>query len=43
MPSHVNGQNAPDFSLTDTSGQEVSLIRYRGDKHVVLVFTRGFV
>jgi peroxiredoxin len=33
----------PDFTLTDTQGQSVSLSDYQGDKHVVLVFNRGFM
>lgn len=33
---------APDFTLTDTAGREVSLSGYQGDRHVVLVFNRGF-
>jgi peroxiredoxin len=34
---------APDFALTDTQGQRVALSDYRGQKHVVLVFNRGFM
>ena len=34
---------APDFGLDDHRGQEVRLSAYRGHKHVLLVFNRGFV
>ncbi len=33
---------ARDFTLTDTQGKQVSLSDFRGKKHVVLVFNRGF-
>jgi peroxiredoxin len=33
---------APDFTLTDFKGQEVSLSEFQGKKNVLLVFNRGF-
>jgi hypothetical protein len=37
------GQQAPDFSLTDTHGQPVSLSRLRdGSRAVLLIFYRGY-
>jgi cytochrome oxidase Cu insertion factor (SCO1/SenC/PrrC family) len=33
---------APDFTLTDFNGIEVSLSDFRGNKNVLLVFNRGF-
>jgi peroxiredoxin len=33
---------APDFTLTDLDGKNVSLSDFRGSKNVVLVFNRGF-
>ena len=33
---------APDFTLADYRGEPVSLSDFRGAKHVVLVFNRGF-
>ncbi len=33
---------APDFTLPDFAGRRVSLADYRGKRHVVLVFNRGF-
>jgi peroxiredoxin len=34
---------APDFTLTDTHGRSVTLSQFQGDRHVVLVFNRGFM
>jgi peroxiredoxin len=34
---------AADFVLADFSGRPVRLSDYRGQKHVVLVFNRGFM
>lgn len=34
---------APDFSLPDYNGHNVSLSDFRGKKPVLLVFNRGFV
>ena len=36
-----NGQEAPDFSLSDLKGNQVRLSDFRGDKIVVLAFLRG--
>jgi hypothetical protein len=33
---------APDFTLADFQGQPVRLADYRGRRHVVLVYNRGF-
>ena len=37
------GGEAPDFTLPSVSGKDVSLSDYRGKRHVVLVFLRGFM
>jgi peroxiredoxin len=34
---------APDFTLTDFRGQDVSPADFRDEKHVLLVFSRGFI
>jgi peroxiredoxin len=34
---------APDFALDDHQRRPVRLSDYRGKKHIVLVFNRGFV
>ena len=43
MSSGVKGSVAPDFSLIDVDGETVRLSDYRGIKHVILVFNRGFM
>jgi cytochrome oxidase Cu insertion factor (SCO1/SenC/PrrC family) len=35
------GQPAPDFTLQNHDGKNISLSEYRGKKNVVLVFYRG--
>ena len=37
------GGRAPDFTLTDTSGEKIRLSDYRGRSNVLLVFNRGFL
>jgi peroxiredoxin len=40
--ARLNTTAAPDFTLQGLQGQPVSLADFRGQKTVVLVFTRGF-
>jgi cytochrome oxidase Cu insertion factor (SCO1/SenC/PrrC family) len=37
-PSPEVGDNAPDFSIVDVSGNEVRLNDFKGMKNVVLIF-----
>jgi peroxiredoxin len=34
---------APDFTLTDYQGNNVSLSQFKGEQRVLLVFNRGFL
>lgn len=34
---------APDFTLDDFQGKQVSLSDFAGDKHVILVLNRSFL
>jgi peroxiredoxin len=43
MAKQLEGVMAPDFTLADLAGNPVTLSSYRGDRHVVLVFNRGFM
>jgi len=38
----VDPKPAPDFEHTDSEGRTVTFSTYRGSKHVVLIFNRGF-
>lgn len=38
----VDTTPAPDFELNDSEGRPVRLSGYKGSRHVVLIFNRGF-
>jgi peroxiredoxin len=38
-----DNETAPDFTLTDTNGQSITLSDFQGGWNVVLVFNRGFM
>ena len=42
MPQVALNTPAPDFTLTDYQGREVTLSQFQGDQNVLLVFNRGF-
>jgi peroxiredoxin (alkyl hydroperoxide reductase subunit C) len=37
------GDQAPAFTLPSVTGENISLNKFHGNKHVVLVFLRGFL
>lgn len=37
------GQEAPDFELSDLDGNRIRLSDFRGEKVVLLAFLRGFM
>lgn len=43
MAKIEKGEVAPDFTLTDYQGNTVQLSQFKGKKHVILVFNRGFI
>jgi len=36
------GEKPPDFTLTNTAGEQITLSDFQGEKNVYLVFNRGF-
>ena len=43
MAAKLEGEKAPDFTLTDTDGKAVHWSDYRGIKKIVLVFNRALL
>ena len=43
MPKVALNAPAPDFTLDTFDGQSINLADYKEDKHVLLIFNRGFV
>ncbi len=43
MPRVALDRTAPDFQLNDFNGNPVKLSDFKGLKHIILVFNRGFV
>jgi len=42
MSPKLQNTDAPDFTLTNAKGQTIRLSDYRGKRHIVLIFNRGF-
>ncbi len=38
----VKPQPAPDFEIVDSEGRPLRFSSYKGNRHVVLIFNRGF-
>ena len=43
MPQVELNRPAPDFTLTDYQGREISLSQFKNHQPVLLVFNRGFM
>ena len=43
MPKVQLNTPSPDFTLANYDGQSYSLSDFRNEKHVLLIFNRGFV
>ena len=43
MPQVELNRPAPDFTLTDSQGREISLSQFKNHQPVLLVFNRGFM